>query len=138
MAKFYAWSNFDVERNEWGQTTNVIHVGDEVTQNQLNISDSEWEDLVATGAVREEPYPDVPDDVSPAEYLRQRAASVDATEDEVAAYADILSRSGQADTGATNPTEEEVAASEAEAAAAPAPAPASSSSSSGSTTTEKS
>jgi len=95
---YYAWTNFDVERNEFGQTTNVIRVGESVTQDALKISDDDWADLIATGAVREQEYPDIPADVSPAEYFRQRAASDDATDEELLAYADALAQSGTADT----------------------------------------
>lgn len=66
-----AWSKFETERNEQGQPTKTIMPGDTVSQSDLGVSDEEWEYLVETGAVREEEYPDVPDDVSPAEYQKQ-------------------------------------------------------------------
>lgn len=100
--KFYAWTNFDVERNEWGQTVNVIHVGDEVSQQQLNVTDDQWNELVATGAVSEQEYPqDIPPDMSPAEYLRNRVLSGEADEDETAAFNQMVTRSGQAETEST-------------------------------------
>jgi len=106
--KYYAWSNFDIERNEWGQTVNVIHVGDEISQSQLNISTEEWDELVASGAVREEEYPDVPSDVSPAEYERNQAAVQSAVEElELSA-------------ATAGKTMEEIAAADAEAAPAEA------------------
>jgi hypothetical protein len=71
MAKMYAWSNFVTERNEAGQATKTIKPGDAVSQADLGVEDEEWEYLVETGAVREEEYPDIPDDVSPAEYQKQ-------------------------------------------------------------------
>jgi|SRR5215471_17301049 len=109
--KFYAWTNFDIERNEWGQTTNVIHVGDTITQAQLDVSDEQWEELIATGAVREEEYPEVPDGVSPAEFERNQA-SVEAAVQEL-----------QMNAATAGKTMEEIAAADAEAAeSAPAPA----------------
>jgi len=114
--KYYAWSNFDIERNEWGQTVNVIHVGDEISQSQLNISSEEWDELVASGAVREEEYPDVPADISPAEYERNQAVMQSAVEEL------------QLSAATAGKTMEEIAAADAEAAesapaeAAPAPA----------------
>jgi len=80
MAGFYAWSNFPVERNEWGQPTKVIKVGESISANDLGVSKEEWEALIETGAVSEEEYPDIPDSVSPAEYEQDQAvqqASVD-------------------------------------------------------------
>lgn len=65
----YAWSNFPVERNEFGQTTKTIKAGDEVSQSDLNVSDEDWEELLEVGAVREEKYPDVEPGQSPAEYM---------------------------------------------------------------------
>jgi hypothetical protein len=69
--KMYAWNNFPVEVNEYGQPTKTIKVGDAVSQSDLDVSDEDWEEYIATGAVREEEYPDVPADVSPAEYQKQ-------------------------------------------------------------------
>jgi hypothetical protein len=68
MATYYAWSNFPVERNEWGQTTKVIEVGEEVTAAKLGVSKEEFDEYIELGTVSEEEYPDVPDSVSPAEY----------------------------------------------------------------------
>ena len=101
MATMYAWTNFDVERNEYGQTTNVIHVGDVVTQADLKVSDEDWEELIASGAVREEEYPeDVPSGMSVAEFLRQKVATGDASEEELDLLAAQQVASGQADTDA--------------------------------------
>jgi hypothetical protein len=73
MATYYAWSNFPIERNEAGVTTKVIAVGDKVTQNDLGVSDDEWEQLVEVGAVRTDKYPDIPDHMAPAEYEKAQA-----------------------------------------------------------------
>lgn len=70
MATTYAWSNFITERNEWGQVTGRITVGEEVTQEQLGLSDLDWQELLDVGAVREQEYPDVPPQVAPAEYIK--------------------------------------------------------------------
>lgn len=67
MAKMYAWSTFKAEVNDWGQTTKFIRPGDEVSKSMLKVSDEEWQELIDVGAVREEQYPDIPDDVAPAE-----------------------------------------------------------------------
>lgn len=83
MAKTYAWTKFVIERNEWGQDINVVAVGNEVTQKQLNIGDDEWKELLANGAVRETPYPeDVPPDQSPQEHVRKQVESGKMTLDE--------------------------------------------------------
>lgn len=68
MATYYAWSNFPVERNEYGQTTKSIKAGEKISQSDLNVSDEEWEGLIEAGAVREEEYPDAGPTESPAEY----------------------------------------------------------------------
>ena len=96
--KFYAWTNFDTERNEWGQTVNSVHVGDEVTQVQINATDDQWAELVATGAVREMEYPDIPKDVAPAEYFRQKLNDPEATEEEIEAAQAAFAETGTADT----------------------------------------
>jgi len=72
---YYAWTNFPVERDEWGKTTKVIKPGDSVSQSDLGVSDEEWADLVEVNAVSEEEYPDIPDHQSPAEYLRDKTAA---------------------------------------------------------------
>jgi hypothetical protein len=73
MATFYAWNNFDVERDEWGRSVNRINVGEEISQSKLKISDEEWQELVDIGAVREDKYPeDLPPDKAPAEYEREK------------------------------------------------------------------
>lgn len=83
MAKTYAWTKFVVERNEWGQDVNVVAVGNEVTQKQLNVDDDAWAELLATGAVRETPYPeDVPLDMSPQEHVQKQVAAGEMTADE--------------------------------------------------------
>ena len=122
--KFYAWTNFDTERNEWGQTVNSVHVGDEVTQVQINATDDQWAELLATGAVREMEYPDIPKDVSPAEYFRQKLNDPEATEEEIEAAQAAFAETGTADT-------------ESKKAAAAAEGEEESSSSSSSSTTPK-
>ena len=73
--KMYAWSTFHEERNEYGQPTKTISPGDTVTQDQLGVSDEEWEYLIETGVVRTEEYPeDIPEDMAPAEYEKQKMA----------------------------------------------------------------
>jgi hypothetical protein len=48
---YYAWSNIVA-----GDVT--INVGKEVSQSDLNIEDSEWEDMISGGVVRQQPYPE--------------------------------------------------------------------------------
>ncbi len=115
MATMYAWTNFDVERNEYGQTTNVIHVGDQIDKSKLKVTDQEWDDLVASGAIREEPYPDIPADVPPAQYLSQKVASGEATEEEIALHVENLVNSGTAETDAKRAGFHKAAATEEEA-----------------------
>lgn len=80
-----AWSKFNTEVNEYGQPTKTIMPGESVSQSDLGVSDEEWEYLVETGAVREEEYPDIPADVSPAEYQKSVAnAAVELSEAQAA------------------------------------------------------
>ena len=73
MASYYAWSNFPVERNEWGQVTKTIEVGESITADKISVSKEEFDELIEIGAVSEEEYPDIPDSVSPAEYEMSQA-----------------------------------------------------------------
>lgn len=66
----YAWSRFPVESDEWGKITRFIEPGDKISQSDLSVSDDDWAEIVAAGAVRDEPYPDIPNNMSPAEYWR--------------------------------------------------------------------
>jgi len=65
--KYYAWSNFRLEMNEWGQVTKTLAPGEEVTQETLGVGDEEWQDLIDTGAVRTDEYPDVDANTPPAQ-----------------------------------------------------------------------
>lgn len=114
MATYYAWSNFPIEKNEWGQTTKTIEVGEEVTAQKLGVSKEEWDELVESGAVSEEEYPDIPASMSPAEYEQQQNTQ-QAVVDELQARID---------------EQKEAAKAEAKAQAAPQAKPASSSASS--------
>jgi hypothetical protein len=70
MATYYAWSNFPVEHNDFGQPTKTIKAGEKISQSDLKVSDEDWENLIELGAVREEEYPkDLGTMESPAEYL---------------------------------------------------------------------
>lgn len=82
---WYAWSKFETERNDAGIATKFIMPGEKITQDKLSVGDAEWEYLVETGAVREQEYPDIPDDVAPAEAARGRLGQsiVEATTHEV-------------------------------------------------------
>lgn len=55
----YAWSNFQAdwnkEENKWNFRAKP---GDEVSQSDLGVEDDEWEALIASGAVREQEYPE--------------------------------------------------------------------------------
>lgn len=67
----YANTRFKKNVNEWGQVTEWINPGDEVSQGDLNLSDEQWQDFIDSGAVVEE-YPDNLDpQVPPVEYYRQ-------------------------------------------------------------------
>lgn len=65
----YAWSKFKADVNDWGQVGRWIMPGEEVSQSDLDVSDEEWQGLIDSGAVREDPYPDIPNDVAPAEHF---------------------------------------------------------------------
>lgn len=76
----YAWSTFRVDQDQWGNARRVIKPGDQITQadlKSLGVGDAEWESLVKGGAVRTTPYPNIPENVAPAEHLRALAASND-------------------------------------------------------------
>jgi hypothetical protein len=97
--KYYAWSKFPVEVNEWGQITKTIEPGDEITQTTLGVSDEEWLALVDSGAVRTEGYPDVPPNLSPAEhYAHQDAALIEGSLPEDEAKEVTKRQSTQAET----------------------------------------
>jgi hypothetical protein len=68
---YYAWNNFPTDFNEYGQPTKTIKVGDTVSQSDLGVSDEEWQDLADSGAVRTDEYPDIPNDIAPAEWYAQ-------------------------------------------------------------------
>lgn len=82
MAKYYAWSNFRLADEKDGTVTTALRVGDEVTQAKLAIEDEEFEYLLETGAVREQPYPDMPDGDtrSPAKFMTDQVARAAAGE----------------------------------------------------------
>jgi hypothetical protein len=65
---YYAWSNFPVEFNEWGQATKTIKVGEKITQSDLKVTDEDWQGLIDVGAVSTDKYPEVDANVSPAEF----------------------------------------------------------------------
>lgn len=77
MAKMYAWSNFAVERNDYGQITKTIKPGESITQAAIGVDDAEWESLIESGAVREDEYPeDIQPNQSPVEYQRAKEAAL--------------------------------------------------------------
>jgi len=67
----YAWSRFAKTINEWGRVEEWIEPGDEISQADIGVNDDEWQELQDNGAVREEAYPPVEVDQSPAEYYRE-------------------------------------------------------------------
>jgi hypothetical protein len=101
MAKtYYAWSAINkVEAKEGGyKTSDHIKEGDTVTASKLDMSDDDFEYLIETGAVREQPYPPCGPGQSPTEYMRSlatRAHSGELSNDEVGELMELLS-SGQA------------------------------------------
>jgi hypothetical protein len=71
VPKYYAHSNFQTERNEFGQPTKVVAPGEEVTASKLGVSEAEFELLLEGGSVRTDPYPNVDNQTSPLDYYRQ-------------------------------------------------------------------
>jgi hypothetical protein len=67
---YYAWS--DIRGGTADEPVNVAR-GAEVTQSKLGVGDAEWEELKASGAVRDKKFP-APDDFegSAVDYLRQQ------------------------------------------------------------------
>lgn len=59
MPKYYAWSNFPISTvTDSGRAkAATITVGSEVKASDLDISDDEFQVLIDTGSVREQPYP---------------------------------------------------------------------------------
>jgi hypothetical protein len=54
------------------KSRNTIDVGEEVTPDDLGVSEEEFQQYIDSGAVRPYPYPDnVPDDEPPTEFLRR-------------------------------------------------------------------
>jgi hypothetical protein len=43
-----------------------------ITQQDLGVSKEDWERLIREGCVRVQPYPDIAENVSPAEYYRDQ------------------------------------------------------------------
>lgn len=80
--KYYAWSRFKGEMNEWGQVLSYIEPGDPITQEKLGVDDDEWNELVSIGAVRTAKYPDIPSHVSPVEHFQREVAAGNMTTDE--------------------------------------------------------
>jgi hypothetical protein len=79
---WYAWApiRYGAETDENGVVTKTLTrgVGKEVTKGGLDMSDADWDYLVATGSIREEEYP-VPNQSgssveSPREVIIRRAA----------------------------------------------------------------
>lgn len=99
----YAWSNFKKKVNEWGQVEEWVRPGDSVSQSDLGVSDEEWQDLIDSGAVREQEYPeDLPPDVSPAEYYAANPAEAQEAEAEAASGTPAKAESAP---GTTQPTQ---------------------------------
>jgi hypothetical protein len=76
---YYAWSNIVA-----GDVT--INVGKEVSQSDVDIEDSEWDDWVSGGVVRQQPYPSALTGRAPNDYFKDqllKAASGDLTGDEL-------------------------------------------------------
>jgi len=80
--KYYAWSEIrnggetEVQNDSQGHTftvvtkRNVFPVGSEVTAKSVGVTDEEWDEWVARGAVRNYPYPEEADDTtSPAQVI---------------------------------------------------------------------
>lgn len=66
----YAWSRFQKSVNEWGRVEEWIEPGDEISQSDLGVNDEEWQSLIDSGAVREEEYPDIDRQTTPADYYK--------------------------------------------------------------------
>lgn len=62
MAKYYAWTNFEVphedDPNNRSRATK-IKAGDEVSADDLGISEDEFKSYIEIGAIRKQPHPDM-------------------------------------------------------------------------------
>lgn len=72
MAKMYAWSVFHLEYNDYSQPIKSVMPGTEVTADKLKVDKETFESYVERGLVRDMPYPDIPDDVSPSEHFAEQ------------------------------------------------------------------
>jgi hypothetical protein len=75
---YYAWSIFDIVDSEKPEAKpKRINPGDAVTADLLDVTDEDWNEIVASGAVRTQQWPVPPEAgaVSPIEYLRSQAAN---------------------------------------------------------------
>lgn len=98
MATLYAWSpirsaeQFDEETKKAGASV-TKNVGDTVTQDEMYLSDEQWNQLVSSGAVRSYAPPEMPNTFqgSPIDFLKEQArkASEDAV-DQVMASPEVL------------------------------------------------
>jgi hypothetical protein len=71
------------------------------------VSKEEWEELIASGAVSEEAYPDIPDSVSPAEYEQTQLvqqASVDELQAQIDQRKEAYKQPAQAEESAPTAT----------------------------------
>lgn len=82
MAKYYAWSNFNVDIVE-GKAKTSVKPGDEVTAAKLKVSEEEFKEMIDAGSVRTQEYPDTGGD-SPVNYYYKQARQLtaNATSDE--------------------------------------------------------
>jgi hypothetical protein len=75
MAKYYAWSTFPQKLDAAGKIEKAVQVGEEVSADKIKVSKEEFDYLLETGAVREEPYPDISPQLSPAEHFRAQEST---------------------------------------------------------------
>lgn len=76
MATYYAWSPIRGAVHSNGDTINV-RVGDEVSADDLDMDDEDFQYLIDTGAVRTTKYPVAHDSpLSPVEHFKQQAAQM--------------------------------------------------------------
>lgn len=82
---YFAWSTIynggesDVIETQFGRRRvvkkrNIIQPGEKVSKASLKVEDDVWDNLVATGSVRDYPFPDIPDTFlgSPSDFIMSK------------------------------------------------------------------
>jgi hypothetical protein len=83
MATYYAWSPIATGRDEKTWQMQYKKPGESVSASSLNVSETQFQQLVDSGAVRTAKYPDIPEEWegSVLDWLRAQADEADTEEE---------------------------------------------------------